>query len=497
MRLPSCGFVLALLSFSLPAFAQGNDLYGAMGGRATLMGNTGVALARDGAAPLYNPATIVRIKDQRLAFSAHFFSFNIQSFSDWHQPGTLDSDQFGGRLRDTSLSRATFHLPPSTVCLFITLEDLEKLTTLNDEDRSPTQDEVRQKLAFCFASLESEDVDLQAIQFSGMTRAGPTTQVQSLERQWNRTYIGPTYGMNVNDDLALGGSIQVVYAHTSFGVNGTTLSDTLDGGGAATTLTTSGRGRTFGIVGLVGMTYHIQRFTLGVSARTPVFQIAGSYDGAYERSVMGTALDEDALVESGSGSLHTAPPIRIAVGGGLSLHRLTLELDFALNLPMQNAMNADLDVSRSHLTAGGVERSRSSQHFGVRSHATLNPSAGAEYKLNPGLSLFTGISANFSSLGKLHPTESIGNLVQARTNHINAAFGVGSYWSDGELLFGVQFDYGWGEAIAIDAYALPNHLTVVDASAFTAMFVLSGAANLRSIVSTVNKIAGSEDEKKD
>jgi hypothetical protein len=279
-------------------------------------------------------------------------------------------------------------------------------------------------------------------------------------------------------------------------VNGTTLSDTLDGGGAATTLTTSGRGRTFGIVGLLGMTYRVRRFTLGVSARTPVFQIAGTYDGAYERTVMGTALDEDAVVESGRGTLRTAPPIRIAVGGGLSLERVTLELDFALNLPMQNAMNADLDVNRSQLTTNGVERSRSSQHFGVSSHTTLNPSAGAEFKLNPGLSLFTGVSANFSSLDELHPTEAIGNLVQARTNHVNAAFGVGSYWSDGELLFGIQFDYGWGEAVAIDPYALPNHLTVVDASTFTAMFVLSGAANLRSIVSTVNKIAGVDDDKK-
>jgi hypothetical protein len=497
MRSWACGFVLAL-SISLPAFAQGNDLYGAMGGRATLMGNTGVALARDGAAPLYNPATIVRIKDQRLAFSAHFFSFNLQSFSGWHQPGELDAGQFGARrLRDTSLSTNTFHLPPSTICLFLTLEDLAKLTALSEADGEPAASEVRQKLAVCFATLESEDVDLQAIQWNGATRAGPTSQVQSLERHWSRTFIGPTYSMNVNDDLALGGSIQVVYAHTSFGVNGTTLSDTLDGGGAATTLTTSGRGRTFGIVGVLGMTYRIDRFTLGVSARTPVFQIAGSYDGAYERSVMGTALDEDALVESGSGSLRTAPPIRIAVGGGLSFRRLTLELDFALNLPMQNAMNADLDVSRRRLTANGVDRAQSTRHFGVSSHTTLNPSAGAEFRLNPGLSLFTGVSANFSSLGPLHPTESIGNLVQARTNHLSAAFGVGSYWSDGELLFGIQFDYGWGEAMAIDPYALPNRLTVVDANTFTAMFVLSGAANLRSIVSTVNKIAGGDDEKKD
>lgn len=491
MRLSVCFCVFALSSISLPAFAQGNDLYGPMGGRATLMGNTGVALGRDGAAPLYNPATIVRIRDHRLAFSAHFFSFNLQTFSDWHQPAGVDPGQFGsGSLRDTGLTTDTFHLPPSTVCLFVTLEDLAQLTAPDSEHKADRASEVRQKLAICFASLEPDDVDLQAIHFDGRTRAGPTSQVQSLERHWSRTYIGPTYSMNVNDDLALGASVQVVYAHTSFGLSGTTLSSTLDGGGAATTLTTSGRGRTFGLTGVLGVTYRIQRFTLGFSARTPVFQITGSYEGSYERALMGTAQDEEAIIQSGSGDFRTAPPIRLAAGGGLALNRLTLELDLALNLPMQNAMNADLAVTQSTLTAEGIERTRSAQHFGVRTHATLNPSAGVEVRLNPGLSVFTGISANFSSLGPLRPTESVGNLIQARTNHVNAAFGMGSYWEDGELLFGMQFDYGWGEVIAIDPYALPNRFTVVDSSTYTVMFVLSGAANLRSIVSTVNKITG-------
>ena len=487
-----CFFGLTLASRQ--AFAQGNDLLGPAGGRAALMGNTGVALGRDGAAALYNPATIVRVQDTHLAFSAHFFSFSLTSFSNWHAPAAPDADQFGSRtLGNTNLTNSTFHLPPSTVCLFLTLEDLAKLSSLNEYQDSPAELEARQKLAFCFASLESEDLDLQAISFNGETRAGPTAQVQSLERHWSRTYVGPTYSVNVNENLALGASLQVVYSQTSFGVSGTTLSNTLDGGGAATTLTTSGRGRTFGLTGLVGATFRHRRYTFGVSARAPVFRISGSYEGAYERSLMGTSQDEEAIVASGSGPMYSSPPVRLAFGAGVALNRLTLEADAALSLPFQSILSTDLEVTQSRLTADGVERNQSSEHYGVKSHPTLNPSLGAEYRLSQGLSLLCGLSANFSSLGALHPTDSIGNLVQARTHHVNASVGMGSYWQDGELLFGLQFDYGWGQAVTLDPYALPNKFAVVDAQTYTLMFVLSGAANLKSILRTVNKIAGSEE----
>jgi hypothetical protein len=50
--------VFVTIGFSTRAVAaQGNDLSAPTGGRSALMGNTGVALARDGAAPFYNPAT--------------------------------------------------------------------------------------------------------------------------------------------------------------------------------------------------------------------------------------------------------------------------------------------------------------------------------------------------------------------------------------------------------------------------------------------------------
>src|SRR3954454_596043 len=107
--------VLALVGFSADRVkAQGNDLSAPTGGRSALMGSTGVALARDGAAPFFNPATIVRIRDERLAFSVNFYALSLVHFTDFHQPDALDETLFGpGSSGDSGLLSSTFRVLPS------------------------------------------------------------------------------------------------------------------------------------------------------------------------------------------------------------------------------------------------------------------------------------------------------------------------------------------------------------------------------------------------
>lgn len=488
----------AVLLTAQQASAQGNDLYGPAGGRSALMGNTGVALARDGSAPFYNPATIVRIFDEKLAFSSNFYSFATTTFEDWHAPAGLDAGQFGDRsLADASLTVTTFRSLPSSLCLFLTLEELARLSELGAENPTapPAPDDrgTRRKLAFCFASIESEDVDLQAIRFQGQTRAGPTSQVQALQRRWNRIYLGPTYSETINEDLALGASLQAVYSSTSFGVSGTSLSARLDGSGVASSLATSGRGRSFDVTAVVGATYRYRRLTLGASVRAPAFHLFGSYEGTSSRST--TAMDADeSMIANATGSFRAPPPLRVAFGAGLSLARLRVELDGALNIPMQNLLRAELDVHTSRLSDGSVARAQRREEFVVPSHIVLNPSLGGEYFLSSDFSLMAGVSANFSSLSELRPRISVGNLIQARTHHLTASFGLGSYWEGGELLFGLQFDHGWGEAVALNPYSVPNAWTVIDARSYSVTFVISGSASLRAIVRVVDKISAAGGE---
>jgi hypothetical protein len=484
--LPLAVLVLAL---STEAYAQGNDLSAPAGGRSALMGNTGVALGRDGAAPFNNPATIVNIRDESLAFSVNYYSLGFSSFDRWHQPGAVDGAEFGvSQLERNRLIGANFRVLPSTVCLFFTLADIVRSGA--PSSHGPDAPMPGKKLAICFAALESVDADHQALQFQGQTSAGPTMQVQGVQRRWTRSYIGPAYSLRVTDDVALGFSLQGSYSYDSFAINGSSTSATSAGGGIASALAMSGSGYSFDAVLLVGATYRTGALTLGASLRAPALHLFGSYTGTSEQSVSGDVTSES-VISSGSGWLRAAPPVRAAIGGGLSLGRLTLEFDAALVLPNDSLLETELSVHESRVAMGVLTQVSKRQRFGVRQHPTVQPRLGGEYFTSDKFSVLAGVSANLSTLAELHATESVGNLVQARTHQIGAALGLGSHWQGGELLCGFQFDYGWGEALAVNPFVLPNVWSPVATRAMSVTLILSGSTDLNGIMHMVKQVGGS------
>ena len=487
-------------SFGGRAVAQGNDLGAPAGGRATLMGNTGVALGRDGSAPFYNPATIVRIRDESLAFAVNFYSLTFYNWPDWHAPGELDSARFGDKnLPDTDLLDIDFRPLPSTLCLFFTLEELVSFTADADADADADAADVAEnrnatsktpmgkKLALCFATLESDDFDVQAIKFRTQTAAGPSSHVQSLLRRWSRTYVGPTYSVSLSRNFAIGGSLQAVYSWDSFGIHSESLSAQMGGSGVVSTLSTGGSGRVFSLTGTLGATYRVGRVTFGASLRLPSLHVWGDYEGTFSQSYS-TGDETVSTLADGRGRLTSAPPTRLAFGVGVAADRLTLELDLALQLPLQRQLNADLNVTKSTLSGAGVERTSATEKYEIGGRAVLNPSFGMEYFLSSGLSVLAGVSANFSALDPLEPVLSVGNLVQARINHISASLGLGSYWAGGELLFGLAFDYGYGQTMTVNPFVVPNDWSIVRVNQFNIMFVIAGSTNLNSVVRMVNAI---------
>jgi hypothetical protein len=189
--------------------------------------------------------------------------------------------------------------------------------------------------------------------------------------------------------------------------------------------------------------------------------------------------------------MRAAVPLRAALGAAVHWGRLTLELDGALNVPFTDELRSKLTETEFRSAGGGdgVSQAHSDVTYKVSSHATLNPSFGAEYFTSDDFSLLAGISANFSALDALRPVESVGNLVQARASHISASVGMGSYWDGGELLFGFQLDYGWGQSLAV-----PNSWSVVSMQSYALTFIIAGATNVSSIARVVRHITGSDDE---
>ena len=202
------------------------------------MGNTGVALAEDGAAPFLNPATIVRINDQSLAFSVNFFAFGATHLSGWHQPGRVDPSRFGNvALNDTSIDTNGFNVLPSTLCLFFTIAGVTA-----DGEPNGVLHKGRQKLAVCLGSLEATNLNLGALSFNGSIPGGTTTQVQSFSSNWNRLYVGPTYSVSLSDQFAIGLSLHGVATNDTFAVEGSSLSSTAATSSIQSSLGSSGNG---------------------------------------------------------------------------------------------------------------------------------------------------------------------------------------------------------------------------------------------------------------
>lgn len=451
------------------------------------MGGTGVALGRDGAAPFLNPAGIVRIEDHRLAFSVNFYSLGITHYSKFHEPGAVDTAQFGTPPSATGVTTNTFRVLPSTLCLFFTIGDLAKLAA-PDTPPVPPDRAKRRKLAICFASLESVNDNLQAVQFQGATSAGPTAHVASFSTNWNRTYFGPTYATYLTDRLALGASINGIYSHDTFAIDGSSLSTTAAGSALGSHLGISGSGSSLELTAVVGATYLLSNVTtIGLSVRAPTLHVLGSYTGAYAQSTEATESGSSTVI-SGTGNYRAPSPMRIAGGLGFEWPKVRLEADAALEVPLASAVSSDVDVTINRLTGTGIAQTSGSESYRVPSHLTVNPSIGLEYFVRSSFSLIGGVGINLSMLDALNAQPSVGNLIQSRTNQATASFGVGTYGDRKELLIGTQFRYGWGEALAVNPYVAPNDWSVVNTQSYSLMFILSGATDLRSIENAVIKI---------
>jgi hypothetical protein len=464
------------------ARAQGNDRSAPTGGRTALMGNTGIALGEDGAAPFMNPATIVRIHDNSLAFSVNFFDLDYTNVAAWHQPGTVDATKFGNvNLAGTDITNVSFNGLPSTLCLFFTLagENLQGDTSLIARAG-------RQKLAFCVGTLESQSTGLPALSFLGSTSAGTTAQTQSVAESWSRVHAGPTYSAAITDKLALGLSLHGVYTQDSFTLDGSSITSEAGGGAVQSSLGAGGNGHSFDFTAILGATYRFGTVTVGLSGQLVPAHVFGAYSGTLHNAFAAVTTNQ-ATLTAGSGSFSAQPPIRVGLGLGTRRSRGTLEGDVSFDVPWEGTA-ASTTLSGNTTTLAAPAPKGLNATYTIDAHPTLNAAIGGEYFIASDFSLLGGFSTNLSSLAGLNPSTTLGNLTPSRANWLNASFGLGSYGSAGSILIGAVLGYGWGQTVALNPYVLPNNLSVVGTQSYNALFVLAGAVNFKSVGRAVREV---------
>jgi hypothetical protein len=466
-RVGSVLVALASLFACDAARAQGSYRSMPTGGRSALMGNTGVALARDGAAPFLNPATIVDIGETRVALSFNFYSVTTTSLHGLHAPRAP-----GSELGRTQLTDLRADALPSTFCLFFTIgPELERVTKDALAER---------KLAFCVGTSERRDLFLTETASARGPNGQATLHLASLERRWGRVHVGPTYGRSFGEHLAVGASLHLV--DTSSTAVTTASASGLGGPGTASTYASTVSATSYDLQMLLGATLRFDRHTtLALAAAPPSLHVAGNMDASEHTQSLAPGTSDFARTRAGEGTFMAPLPARVALGIGRWTPKLRIEADLTYFFPLAAGLRSDLDV-RSVTQVGSVATDRTARETTEdRFVGVLDSAVGAEAFLSETISLLGGFATDFGALTRLGADPPLGSVATTREQRFVASLGLGSYGTGSELLFGAQLALSRGQALVADSFSVPGALAPVERNSTTVLFVVAGSTSLRQI----------------
>lgn len=452
------------------ANAQSNYRSSPIGGRTTLMGNTGLNFGIDGSAPFQNPATLVLVDDERLSFSVNFYTFTAFHAKRWYQPGAVDTGHFGD-LKDTdaSLTDLEFNALPSSLCLFVS------------SSRSS-------RLAVCAATTQASAFTFASERHEAPMSIGRLTRIQqTMLVSFTRFALGPTYAWQVNDRITLGASLHGSLAmhRSSINANAQTY------GGAVPPVSSSfysgSRGDSFELHALAGMTYRVGKQSFAVALEAPSLHVFGVGAANLNTHFEGAGMSTRSV--GVDGSFVSSTPFRLGVGTGFAGSKGSAELNVFFHAPMFNAYEADLNGTSVTIENNAAREEQLNVALSGKSRAVLNAGVGGEYFLTPALSVLGGFSTDFSAAPAEEPRGDLLNYHTARTHRLAGTIGFGSHGADGEMVVGTEMSYGWGSRLVVNSYQLPPTFDRANHGTFTALLIVAGSTSLASIRRAVSDAA--------
>ncbi len=477
--------VAGLVLWGGQARAQANPRSAPVGGRSALMGGTGVALARDGAAPFLNPATIIHIDDSGLAFSVNFYSAQWAHLSGFHQPGQTNAPS----LPDTSLDATRADALPSTLCLFLTIGDWGDNRVEKAEPDVPGHRKGRRKLAACLAQPERAAFSSTANGYAGQAGSLSAYQATSIQRSWNRLYVGPSYSVYVSDRVAIGAAMSGIgtTASSTWGVD--TVFTQGRGAGTASTYDTAMTAYSIDLQAVLGLVWHIDDVqVLGLSVSTPSLHVLGSYSGTTGVQTQGPG-GQGAVLSTSTGSFLAPVPVRIAAGLGAQTRRLRIEGDVSAYLPVTTLARADVQTQLTSLGHGASAATTSfPSSVQMAGWPVVDVGLGLESFLSRRFSFLAGASTDLSGVAPLPANPAVGTLAETRMQRVTTSFGIGSYGDGSELLLGTELSYAWGKSLALDPYGSSPQLSLVDQRTYQVMLIVAGSASISAFRRTLRDL---------
>jgi hypothetical protein len=102
--------------------------------------------------------------------------------------------------------------------------------------------------------------------------------------------------------------------------------------------------------------------------------------------------------------------------------------------------------------------------------------------------LLFGAQSDVNALRALQPELGEARLFRTRLDYYRAGAGICSYTDYGDLMVGLRFDYGAGDALPANTLSVPSSLGRSSVREFAVMAVLAGSLSWRSIKQAVDDI---------
>jgi hypothetical protein len=470
------------------AAAQANYKLAPVGGRTTLVGGTGLAFGRDSASAYLNPATVVRVDPGRLAFSVNFYELSVFDAPEWYTPGPVDRTHFG----DVAGSKANvttvgFDTLPSSLCIFLRAGDIAFLARETSKGLSESQ----ARLGICIATVQASDFTFDREDFSSGNARGGTRQAQTVRQSFRRIAVGPTYSMYVTNALAVGASLHV--SRAAYRSLFETTATTYGGVSPVTSIFySSAHGDSYDINGTLGATYRIGRYqTVAMALELPSLHVFGPGGVNHYTHFDGAGAGSQTLTANGDFAANA--PMRIALGTGMERAWGSAELNVSYHMPVAPAYTAHLDGRAVDVHNGvGVDRAVSLD-LSTRARGAVNIGVGGELVIAPYITLLTGLSTDLSTAREGSLLSDPMSYFPSRTNRVAASLGLGSHGDGGDLYFGGELGYAWGERLAVNSYQLPARLETTPHQTFSLVVVIAGTTSFKAIKRAVNDLTEAVD----
>jgi hypothetical protein len=475
--------VMAAVFSVTHARGQGNYQSSPLGGHSAVMGGTGVTLGVDGAAPFLNPATLAQVEGHTLAFAARFFRYSQLQLRNWHRPGPTASVFGPLEFEPRTLRTREIHMLPDTTCLFFDLSGTAQRVQVG-ESLAGTH-----TLAFCLAKTEETEFSSEAINFS--TSAGPTRidQGQGIEHDFGLRKFGPSWAYRLSEDVAAGGSLILVRASYDRASHSVMIVDDPTAASPITAvLTEAVDAYAWSVLAHAGVTYAISKvFSLGASVRTPNLHLLGGFEANYSNSFSSDTSTTNLSLADGEFRMRV--PWKFSLGLGAEWNRLRGEVDAFFYPAVSEYARVDADLNETTASGGSpVSRSERKLTLVENADSVLNFGVGAEYFVASALSVAVGLGTDMSALPALRAGAPTDSLFRSRSDAYRASVGLISYSAFGDLLIGLRADYERGQMAAMNQFAVPADLAIIDFRAQSVMLIVAGRVSLRTVANAASDL---------